>query len=123
MLNVSTCTLGSPAAVSFPHFLYADNFYLNNIQGLNPNPREHMFYMDFENVRIYKLYVRIILNIILMFQTLGIPLNIAARMQINIVLEQNDNLEFSQNRTEKVVYFPQFWFSVVSILQFSNLNN
>ncbi len=58
-----------------------------------------------------------------MFQTLGIPLNIAARMQINIVLEQNDNLEFSQNRTEKAVYFPQFWFSVVSILQFSNLNN
>lgn len=92
VLNISSCTLGSPSAVSFPHFLYADNIYSNKIEGLNPNPIEHSFYMDFEN-------------------TLGIPLNIAARMQINIVLEQNDELEFSSNMTQKEIYFPQFWFS------------
>lgn len=95
VLNVSTCTMGSPSAISFPHFLYADSSYSNSIDGLSPNPLKHSFFMDFEN-------------------TLGIPVNIAARLQVNIVLEQNENLDFSRNLTQKPIYFPQFWFSTTA---------
>ena len=52
VLNTSVCTMGSPTAISSPHFLYADSSYLKNIDGLEPSPTRHSFYMDFENVMI-----------------------------------------------------------------------
>ncbi|CAG2167710.1 unnamed protein product [Oppiella nova] len=95
VMNVSVCTMGSPTAVSFPHFLYADNIYLDSVNGLSPDPNKHSFYMDFDD-------------------TLGVPLNVAVRLQVNIVVEKNQNLDFSRNFTQKPLYFPQFWFSTTA---------
>ncbi|CAG2109112.1 unnamed protein product, partial [Medioppia subpectinata] len=95
VLNVSVCTMGSPTAISFPHFLYADNNYLQSVDGLTPRPVDHSFYMDFED-------------------HLGVPLNVAARLQVNIVVEKNQNLDFSRNFSDKPLYFPQFWFSTTA---------
>ncbi|XP_054168300.1 protein croquemort-like [Oppia nitens] len=95
VLNVSVCTQGSPTAISYPHFLYADNIYLQSIDGLSPNLSSHGFNMDYEN-------------------TLGIPLNIAIRLQINTVIERNDQMDFAKNFSNNPLYFPQFWFSTTA---------
>ena len=36
----------APLALSMPHFLNADPSYTDRIEGLNPDPEKHQFYMD-----------------------------------------------------------------------------
>ena len=44
--NVSKCQLNAPAAISMPHFLYADKTYRQLVTGLKPDPTKHAFNMD-----------------------------------------------------------------------------
>ena len=37
-------------AISWPHFLYGDPKLLEEVEGLNPNPNLHEFYLDFQPV-------------------------------------------------------------------------
>lgn len=48
--NSSTCRFGAPVFVSFPHFYLADPFYLNQVEGLNPQKDLHEFFIDLEPV-------------------------------------------------------------------------
>jgi scavenger receptor class B, member 1 len=72
--NASSCQFGAPAFVSFPHFYLADPSFLANIDGLSPNRSEHEFYIAMEP------------------QT-GIPLEIRAQFQINLLLKPYEDLK------------------------------
>ncbi|XP_055952441.1 protein croquemort-like [Argiope bruennichi] len=90
-LDIETCQYGTPAVVSFPHFLYADQHYLEKIDGLKPDPEKHMFIIDLE-------------------PKLGIPVNVNARLQINVAIPNCDEIENIELPKEKI-YYPIFWFS------------
>lgn len=49
---MSKCRFGAPAYVSFPHFLDADPWYLNSVDGLKPDRKEHEFYIKAEPVSL-----------------------------------------------------------------------
>ncbi|KAL1376210.1 hypothetical protein pipiens_017029, partial [Culex pipiens pipiens] len=73
VLNISSCRFGTPVFMSFPHFYGADEYYLNQVEGLNPDKSKHQLYMTME-------------------PTMGIPLDVAARFQLNIMLESHPNI-------------------------------
>ena len=69
LLNVSKCKFDSAAYVSFPHFYLADPALLDQFHpdsDLNPNEEEHSAYLS-------------------LMPKQGIPLEVAIRMQINIL--------------------------------------
>ncbi|XP_076360019.1 protein croquemort-like [Tachypleus tridentatus] len=90
-LNVSSCQFNAPAIVTYPHFLYADPTYAASVEGMKSDPEKHQMFVDIQ-------------------PDLGIPMNIAARMQINIVFERVEDMSFFQNISSRI-YFPIFWFS------------
>ncbi|GFQ69286.1 protein croquemort [Trichonephila clavata] len=90
-LNVSSCKFDAPAVVSYPHFLFADSNYTQGVIGMRPNPQEHRMYLD-------------------IIPELGVPIGVAARMQINIIFEGVLNISQFENITQRI-YFPVLWFS------------
>lgn len=50
VMNISSCRYGSPVFMSFPHFYAGDQFYLNNVEGLDPNKEKHESYFTLEPV-------------------------------------------------------------------------
>jgi scavenger receptor class B, member 1 len=50
LFNISSCRYGTPVFMSFPHFYNADQFYLDQVQGMHPNKEHHQFFMAFEPV-------------------------------------------------------------------------
>ncbi|XP_055930524.1 protein croquemort-like isoform X2 [Argiope bruennichi] len=90
-LNVSSCKFDAPAVVSYPHFLFADSVYSQGVIGMKPNPQEHRMYLD-------------------IVPEMGVPVGVAARMQINIVFEAVPNITQFENITKRI-YFPILWFS------------
>lgn len=90
-VNVSTCKFDAPAVVSYPHFLFADPIYREGVIGMKPDPEKHRMYLD-------------------LIPEMGVPLGVAARMQINIVFDKVEQLTAFSNITRRT-YFPMFWFS------------
>lgn len=66
--NVSECRFGAPVFVSYPHFYLADPSYVQAFDGLSPSKEKHEFSMVLE-------------------PNTGIPVEVNARMQINILLQ------------------------------------
>jgi len=54
-MNVSSCRLGAPAFVSFPHFYMADSVYRDSVIGMKPNPSRHGVHIVLEPVRVTKI--------------------------------------------------------------------
>jgi CD36 family len=52
-VNASTCRFGAPVFVSFPHFYLGDPYYVDQVNGLNPEQDRHEFHIDLEPVRNY----------------------------------------------------------------------
>lgn len=73
IFNVSKCQFGAPAFASFPHFYLADESYLKNIDGLSPNKTKHEMYVALE-------------------PEIGLPLEIRARLQINLFVRNEPML-------------------------------
>lgn len=48
VMNVSACRYGAPVFVSFPHFYAADPYYLQFVDGLQPDKSQHEFYIAME---------------------------------------------------------------------------
>lgn len=87
--DVSSCRGGAPVFISFPHFYLADRKYLDAVVGLNPNPQEHSFSITLE-------------------EKTGIPMQVKARLQINLLTEKIPKMSFFKvPRT----YMPMIWFS------------
>ncbi|XP_058060508.1 protein peste-like isoform X1 [Anopheles bellator] len=89
VLNISSCRYGTPVFVSFPHYYGADPFYLNQVEGLQPMKEKHQFYMSLE-------------------PTTSVPLDVAARLQLNIMIEPYENVNIFAD--VKRVFLPVLWF-------------
>lgn len=89
VMNVTACRFGTPVFMSFPHFYAADPFYLKQVDGLRPNKSLHEFYMTLE-------------------PNTGIPLDVAARLQINMLVTPYENIALYQNVPR--MFFPVLWF-------------
>lgn len=66
--NVSDCRFGAPAFISYPHFYLADPSFADAIDGLNASQEKHEFSISLE-------------------PNTGIPVEVNARMQVNILLQ------------------------------------
>ncbi|KAK4321852.1 hypothetical protein Pmani_007372 [Petrolisthes manimaculis] len=91
LLNAESCRMGAPAFLSFPHFLHADPFLLDSVDGLSPNETEHAFNID-------------------IIPELGVPMNVNARLQINLRLLPLKNFRLLRNVPD--MYFPTLWFEI-----------
>ncbi|ROT68508.1 scavenger receptor class B, croquemort type [Penaeus vannamei] len=97
LLNAESCRMGAPAFISFPHFFNADPYLLNMVNGLKPEEEKHAFYMD-------------------LIPELGTPMNVAARVQINIRIQPYQGTgKFHFNRIDILkdlpnAYLPMLWF-------------
>lgn len=52
VMNISSCRYGSPVFMSFPHYFSADEFYLNEVEGLEPSKEKHESYFTLEPVSL-----------------------------------------------------------------------
>lgn len=50
LINVTACRYGAPVFVSLPHFYKADPLFLDKIEGLMPNDKDHSFSITLEPV-------------------------------------------------------------------------
>ncbi|KAK9507971.1 hypothetical protein O3M35_007726 [Rhynocoris fuscipes] len=89
VLNVTACRFGAPGFVSFPHFYLADQYYHNQVDGMKPDADKHNMYITLE-------------------PNTGIPLDVAARFQINILLSAVEKISMFKN--VPTIYFPMIWF-------------
>ncbi|XP_069695617.1 protein peste-like [Periplaneta americana] len=87
--NYSMCRYGIPAFLSYPHFYRADPFYLRQVKGLKPDPERHRFDIALE-------------------PTSGVPLDIAGRIQLNLLLQPNERNRMYWNMPR--IMFPMLWF-------------
>jgi len=75
--------------MSYPHFYNADQYYLDQVEGLEPNKEDHEFYMVVE-------------------PNTGIPLEVAARFQVNMLVEPVEGITLYTDVPR--IYFPLIWF-------------
>ncbi|XP_043485899.1 protein croquemort-like, partial [Polistes fuscatus] len=73
LINITSCRYGAPVFVSLPHFYKADPILGNQVVGMNPNEDDHSFYINIEPLT-------------------GIPLEMEARLQINMLIESSNNV-------------------------------
>lgn len=88
-MNISSCRFGAPVFISMPHFYAADQQYLNFTTGLSPSAEKHAFYMTLD-------------------PNTGIPVEVAARLQINIYVDAFPNIQLYQEAPK--LFFPAIWF-------------
>lgn len=88
VMNVSACRYGSPGFLSLPHFHRADPWYLEQVSGLEPSASDHDFYLVLE-------------------PRTGIPLEVAARFQINIMTSPVQDIAFATDLPTR--FFPMLW--------------
>ncbi|XP_020281410.1 protein croquemort-like [Pseudomyrmex gracilis] len=91
LINVTACRFGAPVFISLPHFYKTDPSVLETVVGLNPNEREHSFSITLE-------------------PTTGIPLEVSARLQINVLAQSSKLVKLYKDVPK--TYFPMFWFSL-----------
>ncbi|KAL1139975.1 hypothetical protein AAG570_006952 [Ranatra chinensis] len=88
--DLSSCRYGAPAFVSFPHFYLADPSYRELVSGMNPSEKQHQFTAT-------------------LAKDVGIPLEVNARLQINIYVEPIQGLLFYDSLPSAML--PQLWFN------------
>lgn len=85
LLNVSVCKEGAPIIMSSPHFYQADDKYVQDVFGMNPNKEEHETVIDVNPLT-------------------GMLLRGAKRVQVNVYLHQIPG--FSQTGKIRTLVFP-----------------
>ncbi|XP_039285237.1 protein croquemort [Nilaparvata lugens] len=90
VINVTSCRYGAPAFVSYPHFFLADPYYRDAVDGMSPDAEKHRFYITME-------------------PRTGIPLDVAARLQINLLLQTLEGI--GPFHDTPYIYFPMMWFN------------
>ncbi|XP_071563110.1 protein croquemort [Temnothorax nylanderi] len=91
LINVSACRFGAPVFVSLPHFNKADPVLLDQVEGLEPNEKDHSFSITLEPMT-------------------GIPLDVSARFQINVLMQPSATVTMFNNAPK--IYMPIFWFEL-----------
>ncbi|XP_014253015.1 protein croquemort-like [Cimex lectularius] len=93
--DISTCRYGAPAFISYPHFYLGDKYYHKAVSGMKPDPQKHKFY-------------------IVLDKTMSIPLEVHARLQINILTENSFGLKFFEDLP--TAYMPMIWFNQKAVI-------
>ncbi|CAH1715010.1 unnamed protein product [Chironomus riparius] len=88
VLNLTSCRLGNPMFMSYPHFFLGDQFYLDQIEGMNPIKEKHEFYTILE-------------------PTTSLPLEAKARVQLNILVKPLPRIKMYRNVQTK--FLPILW--------------
>ncbi|XP_031780045.1 protein croquemort [Nasonia vitripennis] len=91
VINITACRYGAPGFISLPHFHKADPMLRNQFTGLNPKDEDHSFSITLE-------------------PTTGLPIDVAARLQVNILLHPSKTV--SMLKDVPTIYFPMFWFNM-----------
>ncbi|KAL6268646.1 hypothetical protein P5V15_001780 [Pogonomyrmex californicus] len=91
LVNTTSCRYGAPVFISLPHFYKSDPVLLDQVDGMSPNDKDHSFSITLE-------------------PTTGIPLEVAARLQINLLLHPSKHV--SLYRDVPKIYMPMFWFDL-----------
>ena len=102
LLNVSSCKFNSPSYVSFPHFYLADPALLDQFHpdsSLHPNKEQHASFLT------------------LMPQQ-GIPLEVAIRIQINILYRPFVGFPIDLFADRQPIFFPAVWFETVTVMPY-----
>jgi len=89
MFAISSCQFDAPIILSWPHFLYANQSYINSVKGLQPDADRHSFYFEVQPVT-------------------GTTLAAKARVQINLGIKNNP--AFSAVKNVKDTVLPLLWF-------------
>lgn len=89
--NSSTCRFGAPVFVSYPHYYLADPYYINQVEGLSPKKDLHQFFIDLE-------------------PEMAVPTSVRARLQINILIEPDIDIEAVRNVNR--MFLPLVWFEI-----------
>jgi len=95
VLNMAPCKVtdalktGAPIALSYPHFYQAHQSFRDAVDGLEPNKEKHQFFVDLE-------------------PTLGFPLAIRPRFQLNAIIRRDPDFEIARNFPEELV-LPFLW--------------
>ncbi|KAF6210663.1 hypothetical protein GE061_013770 [Apolygus lucorum] len=87
--NVAKCRFGAPAYISYPHFYLADGSYAEKVTGMNASEEHHKLTISLDKIT-------------------GIPLEVHARLQINILAESVPGLRFFNGLPG--AYMPMLWF-------------
>ncbi|KAH0616462.1 hypothetical protein JD844_027571 [Phrynosoma platyrhinos] len=111
-LDISSCKEGKPVYITLPHFLYASEDVFEGVEGMEPNPQEHMTYLDIE-------------------PTTGFTLQFAKRLQVNLLVKPSTrityNLSFLRKEREleesdplkkikKPYLFPLLWLNETAVI-------
>ncbi|KAF7992790.1 hypothetical protein HCN44_005134 [Aphidius gifuensis] len=91
LINVTACRYGAPGFISLPHFHKGDPVLRQQVNGLQPNDKDHSFYITLE-------------------PNTGIPLDVAARLQVNILLQPSNTIDLFKNVPK--IYLPIMWFDL-----------
>ncbi|XP_026677185.1 LOW QUALITY PROTEIN: uncharacterized protein LOC103506297 [Diaphorina citri] len=83
VINVTSCRFGAPAFVSYPHFYKADPYFASLVTGMKPERDKHEFYLTLE-------------------PSTGIPLDVGARFQINLLLQPIESIIFLKINKKQV---------------------
>lgn len=90
---MSSCRFGAPVFVSFPHYYLADQYYINQVEGLSPDKALHEFHVDLEPV-IYLVNVAVTnASDRLTLQDMAVPTAVRARLQVNVLIEPDIDIE------------------------------
>jgi len=100
LLNVSSCKYNAPSYVSFPHFYLADPVLLDQFHpdsDLNPNEADHSCYIT-------------------MMPKEAIPLEVAIRLQINVLYRPFDGCPVEIFENVPPTFYPAIWFETHTVL-------
>ncbi|CAB3257490.1 unnamed protein product [Arctia plantaginis] len=89
VINVTRCTMGAPAFISFPHFYLGDPILRENFTGLKPDPNKHDSYLD-------------------LHPTLGLALRGKSSFQINVQVRKSNMLS-SLDFLQQGMILPVAW--------------
>jgi scavenger receptor class B protein 1 len=89
MFGISKCQFDAPIVLSWPHFLNAEEKFINSVEGLRPNKDRHGFWFDIQG-------------------TTGTTLSAKARLQINIALKRSDTFDAMSKINDTIL--PAIWF-------------
>ncbi|KAM3939936.1 scavenger receptor class B member 1 isoform 2-T2 [Leptodactylus fuscus] len=90
VMNVSSCRFNAPLFLSFPHFYNADPGFVEAVDGLHPNEKQHSLFLDLHPLT-------------------GIPMNCSIKMQLSLLTMGVSGI--STTGRIKPVILPILWFA------------
>ncbi|XP_061399050.1 protein peste-like [Musca vetustissima] len=91
VFNISSCYYGIPILISKPHFMDADPFYADQVEGIAPNRTAHETYLILE-------------------PRTGLMMHLTGRLQLNIYIRPTTHIRSFP--TKRNFAFPVVWFDM-----------